>query len=1480
MNHRFLTLMAAAAAFWQMPVARGEVLFEDGFEDGLSRWQISTTADGRAITSGDHEPATDTRHLVMDDAASDANFSVAEASVSLDLTRRRNVVLNFKSKSLGNDPHPAPSANFSGVRNFDAVTISTDGGTTWRQVRSLANGTTSWTSHVVPLDSPTSLLGGSFGPDFRIRFSMYDNAPAPLDGIAIDDVSVTADPTQLVSLELAGTVAEGSGPYTGLVQLAMPAKAPLTLELETAPAGVVNTPATVTIPAGQTSASFEYSVNEDALVTLNRSISFKASAAGLQSLPATLTVTDNDAPVPVLTLPPELREGNTPSNNATISIGQALPVAVTFLLSANPQAELSFSPSTQVSLPAGQTQVSFTVRAYNDSTLDGSIPVTVTATTASLATATASVMILDDEMQVLSLGTSALLLEGTSASYRVSLGGTLLSPLTVTIQNSNPAALTVPQSVTAPAGSSSVNFTATAVDNAAHDGSRVAVLTATATAAGWPTATKTVTVRDNEIATYSISPGTELVEAKNPLPIGFYARDVEGNLVDGRSGSASLELLLPDGGVLSLGSVELSGYGWTGSVTLPGLDLTPLRIRLTDAKGVTATTPAFHFMRKLDLKTVDMVWDAARGRIYASIPASPSGPGANRVVAIDPATLEITGSIATGLDPGLLAITDDNSTLYVAQNANGSISKVDLTTMTVSSNFLLGVNSSGVLSAQDLCTVAGRPDMLIVARKTGDSLSPNHAGVAAYLGGVMLAKTLPASSRHEIIEASADPAVFFGYDSTSSGHRLTRLQLDAAGLTELESTSALSPSVLYASTIRSSGNRIYSSSGVEIEGVALRVAGTFGNRGLFLPDPATNRVYCLESSGFDFVAISAFDAGTRTLLKRYSFPLLQEQPTGFTRFGTDGLAFRSSKGIYLINRDDLVPTGAAADLAVTVQAGPESPAAGGPLGYTVTMTNHGPNPALAATLSAVLSAGQSLQGAVSSTGILVVAGLSVSLPPADLAAGASVTLTLDVLPAGAGGLSCTVQASSLSVDPDGANNRAIEMITAGFQAGPDTWNTLKVPAAAAMIYDPLRKLFWASIAGAGSEVPGKSLVSIDPLTGRISDPLPLPCNPIAKSIAISANGRYLYVGLADVSELARFDLQAVPPLRVQIPLDLPGDSDPRLATDIEVLDGDGTSVLIAGRKMEVIDGIVRRPGYAGSDSTRIERGATAETFVGFYPGLSSQPLARHSILPGGVVTYQQASNLLPSDSDDIAGAGAVVLSNSGYLVNSATLTVRHSLGISGRPCMDGQRAYLVNGGAVRNFNPDTGAALESLPIPTSASGDWAHSCLRWGANGIAVLGKEGTLLLNRWTVLAADPDAPADANGDGIADGWALTHFGTATPGLDDDGDHDGIGAAFEYLFGASPEAFTASPLQLSVGNAAGGGKVIHLIYPRRVGIAAGSYRIEATHDPGSWAAATGVTETVLSTQTVNGVVIETVEALVPAPAGGRGFVRLKWLRQ
>jgi uncharacterized repeat protein (TIGR01451 family) len=107
---------------------------------------------------------------------------------------------------------------------------------------------------------------------------------------------------------------------------------------------------------------------------------------------------------------------------------------------------------------------------------------------------------------------------------------------------------------------------------------------------------------------------------------------------------------------------------------------------------------------------------------------------------------------------------------------------------------------------------------------------------------------------------------------------------------------------------------------------------------------------------------------------------------------------------------------------VTKSDSPDPVSRGGTLTYSVVVTNQGLNPAVAALLTDPLPAQVRFVSVTSSAGSCAQANGTVTCSLGDIASGGTGTITINVAPRRAGTVTNTAQVSSLSSDPNLANN--------------------------------------------------------------------------------------------------------------------------------------------------------------------------------------------------------------------------------------------------------------------------------------------------------------------------------------------------------------------------------------------------------------------------------------------------------------------------
>jgi uncharacterized repeat protein (TIGR01451 family) len=158
----------------------------------------------------------------------------------------------------------------------------------------------------------------------------------------------------------------------------------------------LQTPATVVLAAGQTSAVFNVTIVDDVLIDGDQVANLTAHVPNWTDASVPIVVHDNESTNLVLTLVASAREGNgTLLNAGTVRISGILASNLSVSLFSSDTSELTVPPN--LTLPAGQTLVTFGATVVDDADIDGPQDVTVTANAAGFGGASTNIIINDDE---------------------------------------------------------------------------------------------------------------------------------------------------------------------------------------------------------------------------------------------------------------------------------------------------------------------------------------------------------------------------------------------------------------------------------------------------------------------------------------------------------------------------------------------------------------------------------------------------------------------------------------------------------------------------------------------------------------------------------------------------------------------------------------------------------------------------------------------------------------------------------------------------------------------------------------------------------------------------------------------------------------------------------------------------------------------------------------------------------------------------
>ena len=322
-------------------------------------------------------------------------------------------------------------------------------------------------------------------------------------GPSSDTITVTrvvVPPVLGLSLA-AASVAEG-GTVNGTVSIDKILTQPFTISLGVTQSGRVTFPASVVIPAGQTSATFAVQALQNQNVEGTVSVTLIASATGSNAVTSELQILDDDIPAIQFTLDRTFISENAGPGAVigTLLLDRTLGAAITANFTATPAGQVVLPAS--ITIPPNVQSVPVPITIVDNHVVDGNRAVAITARLLGAGgaivanSAPANLTITDDEGPSLTLTFDRdLFIEGrnpagTGTVTRNIVGGVTL---TVNLQSANPAKLIVPATVVIPAGQPSATFPIQTVNDGVAQGNQGIVLTAAATGFNPVSATLTVT---------------------------------------------------------------------------------------------------------------------------------------------------------------------------------------------------------------------------------------------------------------------------------------------------------------------------------------------------------------------------------------------------------------------------------------------------------------------------------------------------------------------------------------------------------------------------------------------------------------------------------------------------------------------------------------------------------------------------------------------------------------------------------------------------------------------------------------------------------------------------------------------------------------------------------------------------------------------------------------------------------------------------
>lgn len=343
--------------------------------------------------------------------------------------------------------------------------------------------------------------------------------------------------------------------------------APLVVSLASSNTAELTVPATVTIPAGASSAQFNVTVVPDGVPDGDKDVVLAVFATDVAGDFKQVRVVDVNVPSLALTLgAPSVGEGLTVPVTVSAQVARAADSVIA--LYSFDQGQLAVPP--EVILPAGATSVVFAALAVDDTLIETNRAYQIRATSLGFNQAESlPLTIVDNDKPTLVFGVEPASFSeaGGSQAARATITRSPVTDQAIVLRlaSSDPTAATVPLSVTIPANQPSVSFYVAAVDDLLVDGPQAATLSAFVTTTIGNTllsgpASTSVTVTDNEGPALRLKLNRTIVaEGIASATFANVSRNTEtsSNLTVSLVSSDTTEATLPASVVIPAGSTNV-----------------------------------------------------------------------------------------------------------------------------------------------------------------------------------------------------------------------------------------------------------------------------------------------------------------------------------------------------------------------------------------------------------------------------------------------------------------------------------------------------------------------------------------------------------------------------------------------------------------------------------------------------------------------------------------------------------------------------------------------------------------------------------------------------------------------------------------------------------------------------------------------------------------------------------------------------------
>jgi hypothetical protein len=313
----------------------------------------------------------------------------------------------------------------------------------------------------------------------------------------------------------------------------------------------------------------------------------------------------------------------------------------------------------------------------------------------------------------------------------------------------------------------------------------------------------------------------------------------------------------------------------------------------TAATGTGGTSVA---VTSINQAANSLIFDPVHQVFFISVPSTASSLG-NTVTALDLSGTAISSQFA-GSEPNVLGLSNDGQFLYAGINGAGKAQRYALPSFNPDISYSLGTpNQFGPAAALDLQVAPGAAHTAAFA--TGSATTSFvQDGVVVFDDATQ--RTNRAFTQASSIQWGAGNTTLLGADSFGSD--LLVMAVDANGVTGLHDFFSFTQSTrvhFNAATGFAYGNDGHVADPATGTVVGSYAVGSPSATNLMIPDSSVGKAFFLsqtQNAGQTTVTLQSFNLTSFALLNSITIPNLNGTVQTFVRWGSNGLAFSTSKG--------------------------------------------------------------------------------------------------------------------------------------------------------------------------------------------------------------------------------------------------------------------------------------------------------------------------------------------------------------------------------------------------------------------------------------------------------------------------------------------------------------------------------------------------------------------------------------------------------